>query len=375
MTQKQLAEKLYHDAVGYSILTQPLHDVWVTRIDIRAWNDVSVRLANGKVIQIEGFLSPEHEEKILFRLFPQLHQSQSPVKKIQNDRLRLIAIAPPMVPKENGICCVIRKLKQRQFSEQSYLVNGFAAKRELHLIQSLLQHGVSVLLAGKKGTGLTSFAQFLISSLSNLRTVTVQQNTREISGGINLLIDKADFPDYMEHICSLEPDLIIFNDSFPCAEDLSLQGYTVLSQLNAGSVQSTFYSMVHEYQNRKSSDFLSAVRLCCEAFPVIVLLGTLPDGLPRIMEISEGRIEQGQAVFQPIWKFEMREISYQNEEIHVNGCHRLVGQLSEFLLHRMMLHGLTSEQCECLRKEQNNAGRKSNWPTGCGPADAGNQKE
>jgi hypothetical protein len=375
LTQKQLAEKLYHDAAGYSILTEPLNNVWVTRIDIRAWNDVSVHLANGKVIRIESFLSPEQEEKILLRIFPQLHHLQSPVKKLQNGCLSLTAMEPPVVPKENGICCVIRKLKQRRFSEQSYLVNGFAVQKELHFIQRLLQYGVSVLLAGKKGTGLTSFAQFLLSSLPNLRTVTVQQNTRELSGGINLLIDKADFPDYMEHICSLEPDLIIFNDSFPCAEDLSLQGYTVLSQLSAGSVQSAFYRMVHRYRKRTSSDFLSAVRLCCEAFPVIVLLGTLPDGLPRIMEISECRIEQGQAVFQPIWKFETREISYQSEEVHVNGRHRLVGPLSESLLYQMMLHGLTSEECECLRKEKNDAGRESNWPTGFGPADAGNQKE
>ena len=345
-TSDEAAEKLYNDIFNYSILTNPLNDIWVQNIQINAWNDVYVQFINGKSVQLDGFNSPDHAVEIIKSLLEKsnLDTSKPMISGKLKNNIRVTAFFTPIVQDAVAVCCTIQKLKPREFTSQDYLINDFAAKKELDSLLAVLSYGVSVLLVGNRATGKTTFMQYLLSSIHDKNIITVEENERELNTGTNLLISKdMNNKELIYNLMSLTPDITGCNLDREILQDLSLNGCTVLASMFADNAETGLKLAAEKWQEKNSSiDYNTALNFTCGAFPIVVTLHTYKDMKRRISNISECSRKDGNIKLKTLWEYQ-----YINEN---HGLHQQLNEVSDTLLNRMKIYGITSDEVNKLKK-------------------------
>ncbi len=347
-TCDEATEKLYNDIFNYSILTNPLKDIWVQSIQINAWNDVYVQFINGKSIQIDGFNSPAHAEEIIKSLLKKsnLDVTQPMISGKLKNNIRITAFFTPIVKDSISVCCTIQKLKKREFSSQDYLLNDFAAKKELDFLLTVLNYGVSVLLVGNRGTGKTTFMQYLLSSIHDKNIITVEENGRELNTGTNLLVSNdITRKEFIYNLMSLTPDIVGCNLDREILQGLSLNGCTVLASMFADTAEMGLRLAAEKWRERNSNiDYNTALNFTCGAFPIIVTLHTYKDMKRKISSISECSFINGNIKLKTLWEYQ-----YVNES---HGKHQQINNVSDTLLNRMKIYGITLDEINELIKEE-----------------------
>lgn len=380
-TVDEISESLYNDLFEHSILTNPLKDIWVEGIDIKAWNDLELRFVNGKSIKIEGFCSPQQAAEVIHSLLQesQLNAISPIISGKLNSNIRITAIFTPIVSENVGVCCSIHKHQQRKFTTQEYVTSDFAVKRELNLLAIALQHGISILLVGNGGTGKTALMEYLLSSLPNdMRIITIEQKTREISTGTNLLADGTPSNELIEKAIGLNPDVIGYNADTCLAQNASLNGCTVIATAFSGDPLQGIRSAAEHWwwKQQDTMDYHMALEMTCSAFPLVVALHMFGDKKRRIANISECSINMGQVQLQTLWEYQIHEVTRSPSEILIHGHHKQVADVSDTLLNRMKMFGIPIDEINHMKKESDNhVGSESNRQT-CGRStDSRDQEE
>jgi pilus assembly protein CpaF len=347
----EAAEKLYNDIFNYSVLTNPLKDIWVQSIQINSWNEVYVHFINGKSVQIDGFNSPDHAKKIIKSLLKvsNLDVTQPMISGKLKNNIRITAFFTPIVKDSISVCCTIQKLKKREFSSQDYLLNDFAAKKELDFLLTVLNYGVSVLLVGNRGAGKTTFMQYLLSSIHDKSIITVEENERELNTGANLLISKdMNSKEFIYNLMSLTPDIVGCNLDREILQGLSLNGCTVLASMFADTAEMGLRLAAEKWRERNSNiDYNTALNFTCGAFPIIVTLHTYKDMKRRISNISECSFINGNIKLKTLWEYQMQSVENK-------GQHKQISDVSDTLLSRMKINEITLDKIDKLKKEEIN---------------------
>jgi pilus assembly protein CpaF len=347
----EAAEKLYNDIFNYSVLTNPLKDIWVQSIQINSWNEVYVHFINGKSVQIDGFNSPDHAKKIIKSLLKvsNLDVTQPMISGKLKNNIRITAFFTPIVKDSISVCCTIQKLKKREFSSQDYLLNDFAAKKELDFLLTVLNYGVSVLLVGNRGAGKTTFMQYLLSSIHDKSIITVEENERELNTGANLLISKdMNSKEFIYNLMSLTPDIVGCNLDREILQGLSLNGCTVLASMFADTAETGLRLAAEKWQEKNSNiDYNIALNFTCGAFPIIVTLHTYKDMKRRISNISECSFINGNIKLKTLWEYQMQSVENK-------GQHKQISDVSDTLLSRMKINEITLDKIDKLKKEEIN---------------------
>ena len=365
----QVAKKLYNDIAGYSVLTDPLHDVWVRRIQVLSWDKISIQFINGEKHQIDGFPSPALAQSVIRKIIQDFGAGAAGAGpgfsgKLKNG-LRLTVFFPPAVPSEIGVRCNIRKEIQRDYTEETYSANDFASKRELSCLDALLRYGISLLIVGKPGAGKTTFMRYLLSELSGegMDVVTIDDK-QEINVGTLLSPSDSVLTDHLlQYASGLEPDVIGCNIDDSPVWKASLQGNAIIAASPAFDPGEALYQM--------SSGGIPLDRLA-RAFPVIVFLRIFRDGKFRIAGIFEHVLGgQKQPELKTIWEFRIKEKTGEK----LIGVHQQVNDLSENIFSRMRFSGLSPVEEQKIRKDYEDAERCSNRPAGSGSAAPRDQKE
>jgi energy-coupling factor transporter ATP-binding protein EcfA2 len=365
MSSEDLIGRLYNDIFAYSVLSDPLENLWITKIRVINWNNIWVEFQNGKARKIDSFANQQQAEEAIDRLLADSElKTDTPFLcgKLKDLNARITVFRPPVV--SEGIRCIIEKPVQRIFTTKDYLADGFTVNRELTLLGTALQHGVSILLTGQSGCGKTAFTEYLTDLLpEEANAIVLESGSREIVSSRELLLSEKELDEFICKADGMGCDILAFNFrswlSLKAAESIP----TVIAQSVGVDPVCGIHNMADDITCHCCCDYLQATLRICAAFPLIVYLGKLPDRKHRILSISETACKDGQIILTPIWQFQVDLMDTDGSEAVIHGHHKQTGEISTALLDRMKLHGITSEEIQkikrseksCLKEEQSDA--------------------
>lgn len=379
-TDNDLAEKIYNDLAEDSILTGPLKDIWVEKIRIQSWDDVHVSFINGQSVLIDGFNSPGHATEVIKRLLEK--EGMKTDGSIITGRMRngdqIAAFFPPCILDGAGTCCTIQKQRKRSFSAQDYIANDFASQRELDFLALAVRYGLSILIVGPPESGKTAFLEFLLSTAPEKSAFVLEQGFREIRAGQSILIPEEMSPaDCTAHVSVLCPDVIGYDCNLCFAQDVALKGIPILAVVRSISPFGGLRAAAEQWRSQKNMlDAQTALNLTGVAFPLIVSLCSCGDRKKRIASISECCAINGSITLKTLWEFQVDKTQVRESGTVIYGSHRQIFGCSEVLLQRMTLNGITPEETNIFKKEENDdVGRESNREACSRPAAEGNPEE
>lgn len=382
-TQAELIHKLYNDIEEYSILTEYLNDDNVEGININSWRDIRVKYYSGKEIKAESFISSDHAIVILKRLLQNSNvtiDDAVPVGEASiNSNVRIEAIMSPIVDKDVGISCYIRKLRDKVFTTQEYIDNNFATKDVLSLIQIGVKYGVSTHFVGRVNTGKTTLVKHALDSLPDtMQIITIESGAREmnlvkedengnvVNNVVHMLTrtsDKESNNITQEKLVvaalRLNPDVLSVAEMRDveayAAVEASLSGHTVVSTVHAGSVKQGHKRIAGLCNKKYPVDYHTALTNACEAFPLGVFIHTTEDGIRRIMNISECYVDGKDEIhYNVLWEYQVEEnVINADGSVTVKGEYVQVNNPSENLVSIMKMYGITTNELKSLYKGGN----------------------
>ena len=311
-----LISKLYNDLFRYSILTDALEDVWTTKIIISDWNSIRVRLTNGEYHKFGSFPSKQQCSNVLSLL--------SAKAKIPEDaafacgmlpkcNARMLILRPPAAAKSQ---CIITKAARRVFHDEDYVFGEFAAKQELELLKRAVRYGVSLLITGLPGSGISSFLSYLAAA--NEYCTVLNTGRRESDNEI-VLNDKQ-LQEFIFKAHGGGSDVLAFNFSSPLAVLATAQVPAVIAQSAGKDPESALRYLACSFARQYRCDYSEALVQTCGAFPLIVHLAVPNQHL--ILSISECHCNKYKPELRPIWQYS-------------NGKHHQCGMLSETLMEQI----------------------------------------
>ncbi len=358
-SSEDLINKLYNDIFEYSILTDPLEDIWIEQVNVNAWNDVRVRLTNGRSIKAESFTSPRKAKEKIERLLKESGISPDSsfiYGRLKEQNARILVLKPPVIPENQTIRCAIKKSVNRNFTANDYQSGGFAVTKELKFINTAICHGLSILITGCKSSGKTSFLKYFVSSLPDtIKCVTVGQGQREI--GNELLLSEEQIDGFISGTACAGSDIAAFNFQTWAAQKASLYVPAVIAQSVGTSpiagIENAAFELIKKYPNYKMEQ---AYEITCRAFPIVVFLRELTDRKKRILSISECTYENRHICLHSLWKYEVQNTAFEDTGVKITGHHKQAGIISGSLINRMELYGITPEEIEFLKEDKSYAG-------------------
>ncbi len=339
-SSEDLIDRLYNDIFQYSILTDPLEDVWVSKIIIDGWDNVQSQLVNGQIHKLPGFLNERQAEEVMNRLLSESGlKTDSPLihGNLKTSHADITVFRPPAIA--DGIRCIIKKRTHRVFTDQDYLLDGFAAERELNFLKLSLAHGTSILLTGLPKSGKTAFLEFLISSLpESISGIILETGRREIQR--SLLIKGEELPPFLWEAHGGGADILAFNFQTPFAVSADAQVPAVIAQAMGKNPESGIQNLTLCFANQFGCSYEDALCQTCRAFPVTVFLGVLPPARKhRILAVSECLWENGHAALRPVWQY-------------CAGQHSQIGTVSKGLLSHVKLFGAAPDEISRIKGDE-----------------------
>ena len=263
MSIHELTNRLYRDMAGYSILEEPLADPNVEEILVNAYNDVEIIDEKGRHKYHESFATPEQGR--LVRISGQTIDTAHPIVDAYiTTGVRITAFFPPVIDEKDGIAFTIRKQHLFNVTRDQLIRWGTANEELLGFISLCLNHGVSVSVAGKTGSGKTTLTSYLLNNLDEkLRIVTIEEtreilivnpldeNNQKLKSVVTLCTRPSDDPRLDVNMQSLvrstlrmRPDIITMaemrgGEAYD-AQEAARTGHTVTNTLHANSARQTY---------------------------------------------------------------------------------------------------------------------------------------
>lgn len=375
-----LAQKIYNDMDGYSILTKPLEDDNVEGINVNSWEDIRVKFIDGTSIKIDSFLNATQAKSIIQRLLQNSSVTMDdavPVAEASmNSNIRITAVQTPIVDESIGVACYIRKLRHKTFTADEYTGGGFASEGILKLIQTAARRGVSILFVGKVNTGKTSTVKFVLDTLpDDMQIITIESGAREMNivkkhkdgtiknNVIHMLTRESEREEQnitqeklVVKALRLNPDTLSVAEMRDieayAAQEASLSGHTVITTAHAGSVKQGHRRVAGLCRKKYSTDYHEAIINACEAFPLAVFIHMGEDNVRRIMNVSECYVDNDEKIhYNSLWEFEVIENKVIKGKSKVIGNFIQKNSPSEYLIEKMKHYGVTQAELSALMKD------------------------
>lgn len=373
--EQKLIDRLYRDMAEFSFITDWLEcaeKIGLEEIDINSWDDIEV-IINGRKGKIpEKFLSPQHAVNIIRRMLQRsggIIDDGSPYALGSiGKNVRITAIKTPLLDDDVGICASIRIVSAVRISK-SKLSNGTATEDMLTFLAGILRYGVSICVAGNTGSGKTSTAGWLLSTIPNdKRIYTIEQGSRElnlvkrnsdnndiVNSVIHTITRKSDDEKYtvsQEKLLDLalrfNPDIICVgemrsSEAF-AAQEAARTGHTVITTIHSKTAVSTYMRMTTLAKRAYEFDDATLMSLMVEAFPIIVYQRQLEDYSRKIMEIIEGeKYENGKVIYRTLFRYLVDDNYIENGQKVVKGHFEQCEKISENLRKELLQNGASKK--------------------------------
>jgi pilus assembly protein CpaF len=344
-----LTQRLYLDMAGFGFLEQYIYDDAIEEINGNSWNDIEIVTQTGYRKTPERFASPEQAMdmvKKMVRLGGLVIDNTNPaVDSYLTPRIRISAMIPPIVDTERGVVFSLRKQQKARITREELIASGTASAEMLTFLSLCANHGVSVGIAGKTGSGKTTDISYLLNSVDKSKRIFVIEETRELdivnedeSGRpLNRVIHTCTRPSELEQAdvdmtellrksLRFHPDLLVLaemrgKEAVDVVES-ARTGHTVLTSLHANSAAKAYTRILSMYQMATTSIPPQVIlSFICEAFPIIVFKRQMADGTRRVIEIVEALgVEDGSVRTQTLYRYNTQ-----------SGCYERVHPISEAL--------------------------------------------
>ncbi len=334
LSMQQLVDRLYGDMAGFGFLDKYIVDYEIEEINANSWRDIEVVTKDGWRKIPERFLSPQHAEdtiRKMVRLGGLVLDGTNPiVDSYITEGIRVSAMIPPVADRRSGVAFSIRRQRMARVTREQIVEWQTATPKMLDFLTLCINHGVSVGIAGKTGSGKTTDISFLLNTVDKNKRIYTIEETRELDlfnedkdGNIqNRVIHTCtrpsemknadvDMNDLLRKALRFSPDIIAVAEmrgaEAMVAQEAARTGHTVVTSLHANSAKKAYNRILSMCQmsgtNISTNILMSFV---AEAFPVMVFKRRFPDGTRRIMEIAEAiGVKDGVIQTSPIFRFEM----------------------------------------------------------------------
>lgn len=334
LSMQKLVDRLYGDMAGFGFLDKYIADDEIEEINANSWRDIEVVTKDGWRKITEQFLSPQHAEdtiRKMVRLGGLVLDGTNPiVDSYITEGIRVSAMIPPVADRRSGVVFSIRRQRMTRVTKQQIVEWQTATPKMLDFLTLCINHGVSVGIAGKTGSGKTTDISFLLNTVDKNKRIYTIEETRELDlfsedkdGNIqNRVIHTCtrpsemknadvDMNDLLRKALRFSPDIIAVAEmrgaEAMVAQEAARTGHTVVTSLHANSAKKAYNRILSMCQMSITSISTNILMsFITEAFPVMVFKRQFPDGTRRIMEIVEATgVKDGVVQTSPIFRFEM----------------------------------------------------------------------
>lgn len=379
MTNDELIAKLEDEMLGLSFLTKYIYGKGVEEVNINSWKDIEVYYSGGRKEKIpEHFESKQHALNIVRKM---LHKSgmvldnASPVVLGHLSKaIRISAIKSPVVDDDIGVTASIRIVNPQNFEAADFIKSQTATEPMLYFLSQALRYGVSICVAGATGSGKTTIAGWMLTTIpDDKRIITIESGSREfdlireqddrvINSVVHMLArpsenekQNIDQDILLDYSLRFNPDIIAVGEmrgpEAYTAQEASRTGHTVLTTIHSNSCESTYNRMVTLCKRKVDMSDETLYGLVTEAFPLVVYCKQLENRERKIMEILECEIKKdGERVLRPIYRYNIRENRYVNDQLVIRGEHEAVNSISDSLKKRLIDNGMPSDDIEKLER-------------------------
>jgi pilus assembly protein CpaF len=300
---------------GFGFLDKYISDPEIEEINGNSWRDIEIVTCSGWYKAPERFLSPQHAEDTLrkmVRLGGLVLDGTNPiVDSYITQGIRISAMIPPVTDKRSGAVFSIRRQRIMRMTKDQLLEFDTASAEMLDFLSLCVNHGVSIGLAGKTGSGKTTDISYLLGAADTSKRIYTIEETRELdlfstddqgnaqNRVIHTCIRPSDLPnadvdmnDLLRKAMRFSPDIIAVAEmrgaEAMTAQEAARTGHVVVTSLHANSARKAYgriLSMCQMSGTNISTNIL--IGFVAEAFPIMVFKRQFPDGTRRIMEIVE----------------------------------------------------------------------------------------
>ena len=342
LSMQQLADKLYGDMVGFGFLDKYIADEEIEEINGNSWQDIEIVTHSGWRKIPEHFLSPKHAEDTLrkmVRLGGLVLDNTNPiVDSYITQGIRISAMIPPVADRRGGAVFSIRRQRMAKVTKEQLIEWQTATTEMLDFLSLCINHGVSIGIAGKTGSGKTTDISFLLNTADKNKRIYTIEETRELDlfrededgHTQNRVIHTCtrpsemqnadiDMNDLLRKAMRFSPDIIAVAEmrgaEAMVAQEAARTGHTVITSLHANSARKAYNRILSMCQMSGTSiNTHILMRFVVEAFPIMVFKRQFPNGTRRIIEIVEAlESNSGMIKANTLYRYDMQKQEYLKE--------------------------------------------------------------
>lgn len=317
-TDNELSDKLFSDMAEYSFLTKILQNAdtnGLEEIDINSWDDIDLIVSGRRFKSPETFLSPQHSIDIVRRMLQKsgtiIDDGKPTALGSLAKNIRITVLKTPILDEDVGIAASIRVVKKSGISKQG-LSESTATMGMLDFLSMAVKYGISICIAGNTGSGKTTTASWLMSTLPNSKRIyTIEEGSREfdlirrdknnkITNSVVHTVTKSSFDklqevtqeNLLDFALRFNPDVICVGEMRSqeafAAQEAARTGHTVITTIHSKTAAGAYMRMVTLAKRAYEFEDDMLMKMMVEAFPIIVFQRQLEDTTRKITEIIEG---------------------------------------------------------------------------------------
>lgn len=367
----ELTNYIYHDMAGLSFISREklLERKDFEELDINSWDDVEMIVKGKRKKTDYRFLSPEHAQDILLRIF---RQTKTPFDVANpgatadiGSGIRITALRTPLVDESVSVSASIRKVDMTAVARKK-LVGTELTEQMMTFLELCLTHGVSIAFSGETGAGKTSLAGCLLSyAAKTLRIYTIEEGSREWDfvlrdengNVINSVIHTRTRPnekdptqnfgqeELIKFALRFNPDIIApgeirGRESFEVM-GVSNTGHTTVTTVHSNGTLDTPERIIGLAKKAYDMTDTTLFAMCARAFPILVHMEQNADHQRRVTEIREvtGCVH-GEIQSHLLFEFDIEDNIYEGDTcVRTEGTFRQLEPISRELAKRMLKKG------------------------------------
>lgn len=390
----KLVDKLVEAITDYDILTQAMMDENIFEIrsngkEIKVENRGHVEDLRDKDGNIVSWDSPEQQEIVLRKMLGdiRLTPKDALVNGSTIEGYRIAAVhssATSLDPNDPGAplyhSFVLRKFSKVRMSLPDIVAKHTMSDNMARLLALLPAGGLTFLTVGPTASGKSTTNNAILKAVPPyLRTILIQNPSeidlrmKDASGRVIndvLHLEAKDFENptpndptmanEMNHILRLSPSLVCLgeirsNEEFQLAMKILLAGHPINSTYHASSSAGAVSRFLTAYLAASSEPSELALSTITSHLDLIIVQRIMRDGFRRVIQISEvtgvDPTNPNKPQINDLYRFEITEDPELDESGNVKlikGIHRRVGKISQGLVDKLQLEGISSSRYDFL---------------------------
>lgn len=373
----KLVDALYTEMAEFGFLTKYIFGTGIEEINVNSWRDVEVLYSTGQLVKLEErFDSPDHAINVIRRMLHVsgmvLDNASPAVLGHLSKNIRIAVLKTPLVDEDVGICASIRIVNPQSMKKEDFVRGGTATEEMMDFLSECLRYGISICVAGATGSGKTTVAGWLLTTIPhNKRIFTIENGSRELDlvreqdGRVaNSVIhtitresenekQNIDQDILLDMALRFHPDVICVGEMRSAeaytAQEAARTGHAVLSTVHSNSCEATWRRIVTLCKRKYDMADDTLMDLVSEAFPIVVFAKQLENKERKLMEIMECEIlPDGMRRYNTLYRYTITENRLEDGEFVIGGHHEAVAPISKGLQKRFLENGMPQDILDTL---------------------------